>query len=302
MGDPRVSIVIPTYQHSDFILRTLSSVFEQSLGDYEIIVVNDGSKDDTSALLAPLVDAGRITYIEQENQGQSYARNAGLSRARGEYIAFLDDDDIWPPDKLASQVAFLDANPSAGMVGGTFRVIDENGAFGRAGPYYPTITFESLFAANPFHSPGQTLIRSSVLKEVGGLNSTILGGADDWDLWFRIAKQSTIVMRDEIALYYRLHAQNASKQTARLLRSCCETIELHLRSLDKHRRHALRRNSQRTIYNGLGSHLVSAARAEVRRGRLISAMRTLRGVSPLRRGILFDSHVRAAFLRDVVHG
>ena len=101
MGNPRVSIVIPTYQHCDFILRTLSSVFEQSLGDYEIIVVNDGSKDDTATVLAPLVDAGRITYIEQENRGQSHARNVGLSRARGEYIAFLDDDDIWPPEKLA---------------------------------------------------------------------------------------------------------------------------------------------------------------------------------------------------------
>jgi hypothetical protein len=187
------------------------------------------------------------------------------------------------------------------MVGGTFRTIDENGEFGRAGPFHPTITFETLFIANPFHSPGQTLIRATVLREVGGLNSRIWG-ADDWDLWFRIAKHSTIVMRDEIALYYRLHPQNASKQTARLLRACCETIELHLRALEKHRRNALRRHSQRTIYNGLGSHLVSAARDEVRRGRLIAAMRTLRGVSPLRRGILFDSRVRNAFLRDVVHG
>ena len=301
MGEPRVSVIIPTYQHRNYIRRTLSSVFEQSLGDYEIIVVNDGSTDDTASLLAPLVEARRITYLEQDNQGQSRARNAGLSRARGEYVAFLDDDDLWPPNKLASQVAFLDANPSVGMVGGTFRMIDENEVPGRAGLFYPEITFETLFTANPFHSPGQTLIRKTLLEEVGGLNATIWG-ADDWDLWFRIAKRSTIVMRDEIALYYRLHAHNASRQTARLLRACCDTIELHLRTFDKRTRNALRRDSHRNIYAGLGCHLVSAARDEVRRGRLISAMRTLRGVSPLGRGILFDHSVRRAFLRDVVHG
>ena len=301
MGDPRVSVIIPTYQHCGYILRTLSSVFEQSLGDYEIIVVNDGSTDDTAAIVGPLIEAGRIRYIEQENCGQSRARNAGLALARGEYIAFLDDDDLWPTNKLASQVAYLDSNPSVGMVGGTFRMIDENDVPGRAGPFYPSITFETLFTANPFHSPGQTLIRAGLLREIGGLNSTIWG-ADDWDLWFRIAKVSTIVMRDEIALYYRLHPHNASRQTARLLRACCETIELHLRSLDKRTRNALRRDSYRNIYNGLGCHLVSAARDEVRRGRLIAAMRTLRGVSPLRHGILFDHSVRRAFLRDVVHG
>jgi glycosyltransferase involved in cell wall biosynthesis len=301
MTGPRVSVIIPTYQHRDFILRTLSSVFEQTLTDYEIIVVNDGSMDDTAALLAPLIESGRITYIEQPNQGQSRARNTGLARARGEYIAFLDDDDIWPPNKLASQVAFLDSSASIGMVGGTFQAIDEHDAPRYAGPFHPSITFESLFTANPFHSPGQTLIRASLLRDVGGLNATIWG-ADDWDLWFRIAQRSAIVMRNEIALYYRLHAHNASKQTARLLRACCETIELHLSTVDKPSRNALRRNSQRTIYAGLGYHLVSAARSHVRHGRFITALKTLRGLSPLRRGIVADSRVRRAFLRDVVRG
>ena len=301
MSEPRVSVIIPTYQHRDFIGRALASVFEQSLADYEIIVVNDGSTDDTAAVLAPLIESHRITYIHQENCGQSRARNTGLALARGEYIAFLDDDDVWPANKLATQVAFLDANPSVGMVGGTFRMIDANDVPGRAGPFYPSITFEALFRANPFHSPGQTLIRTTLLKEIGGLNSTIWG-ADDWDLWFRIARRSTIVMHDETALYYRVHAHNASRQTARLLRACCDTIELHLRSLDKRARIPLRRDSQRNIYNGLGCHIVSAARDEVRRGRFLAALRTLRGVSPLRHGILFDRSVRRAFLRDVVYG
>jgi glycosyltransferase involved in cell wall biosynthesis len=301
MADPRVSVIIPTYQHREFVHRTLSSVFEQTLTDYEIVVVNDGSRDGTREALLPLVESGRINYIEQSNQGQSAARNAGLAAARGEYIAFLDDDDVWPPSKLASQVAFLDSQPGVGVVGGTFRTIDEHDMPGRAGPFYPSISFETLFSANPFHSPGQTLIRASILKEIGGLN-TAIWGADDWDLWFRIARRSTIVMHDEIALYYRLHDGNASKQTARLLRACCETIELHLRTIDGRARKALRRSSYRSIYAGLGCHIVSDARTAVRRGQFRTAVSTLRGVSPLRDMILFDSRVRRAFLRDVVNG
>lgn len=301
MKTPLVSVVIPTYKHRDFILGTLSSVLQQTFTDYEIIIVNDGSPDDTRAVIFPHIESGRVEYIEQSNQGQSRARNAGLARARGQYIAFLDDDDLWPADKLASQVAFLDRNPSVGMIGGRFQRIDASDARGTPGPFHPEITLESLFTANPFHSPGQTLIRADLLNDLGGMNAAIWG-ADDWDLWFRIAKRSTIVMKDEIALYYRLHANNASKQTARLLRACCDTIELHLRSMDGSVRTQLRRNSQRTIYNGLGSPLVSAARSEVRRGRFFTAMRTLGGVLPLRRGILFDSSVRRAFLRDVVYG
>jgi len=301
MACPRVSVIIPTYRHRDFIERTLASVFAQTLADYEVIVVNDGSPDDTRAVLAPYVEAERITYIEQANQGQSRARNAGLARAAGEYIAFLDDDDVWPSDKLASQVAFLDSQPAVGMVGGTFQRIDADDTRGTLGPFHESITFETLFTANPFHSPGQTLIRANLLKDIGGLNSSIWG-ADDWDLWFRIAKRAAIVMRNEVALYYRLHPGNASKQTARLLRACCETIELHLRTVDRSMRSALRRRSQRTIYAGLGCHLVSAARKEARRGRFVAAMSLLRGVLPLRRGILFDDYVRREFLRDVVYG
>ena len=301
MSGPRVSVIIPTYKHRDFIERTLASVFGQTFQDYEIIVINDGSPDDTRAVLSPYIDSGRITYIEQSNQGQSHARNVGLLRARGQFIAFLDDDDLWPPEKLSSQVAFLDGEPTVGMVGGRFQRIDDQDAPGKTGPFHPSITFETLFTENPFHSPGQTLIRAGLLRELGGLNSAIWG-ADDYDLWFRIAKRSTIVMRDEIALHYRLHSGNASKQMARLLHASCETIELHLRTMDKRVRKELRRNSHRTFYNGLGCYLVSAARSEARRGRFIAAANMLRGVLPLRSTILFDTTIRRAFLRDVVYG
>jgi glycosyltransferase involved in cell wall biosynthesis len=299
MSGPKVSIVIPTYCHRDLILRTLDSVFHQTMTDYEIIVVNDGSTDDTGAILAPLVDAKRIQYFEQSNQGQSRARNYGIERCRGEYVALLDDDDLWPEDKLQWQVNFLDANPDVGMVGGTLQAIDEHGAFRWKGTFFPAIDFKALFAENPFLSPGQTLIRSDLLRRVGGMNPTIWG-ADDWDLWFRIAKVSRIVMLDRLALYYRLHPGNASKQTARLLKASCETLETHLREMPPSDRRPLRFGCHRTLYAGFGSLLVQAAKAQLRRGDFGAAMNSITQLLPLWTGIVLDRRIRSSFLRDLV--
>jgi glycosyltransferase involved in cell wall biosynthesis len=269
--------------------------------DYEVIVVNDGSPDDTTVVLAPLVAANRIQYHEQLNAGQSLARNVGMDRARGEYIALLDDDDLWPPDKLDWQVRFLDDNPSVGMVAGTLQTIDEHGSPQWKGDFTPTVDFETLFAANPFLSPGQTLIRAPLLKQLGGMNPTIWG-ADDWDLWFRIVKVSRIVMLDRLALYYRLHPGNASKQSARMLRASCATLETHLRDVTSSTdRQRLRFSSHRTLYRGFGSPLVRGARGAVRTGDIRSAIQSIKGVSPLWRGIMFDRSIRRAFLRDVVN-
>jgi glycosyltransferase involved in cell wall biosynthesis len=112
---PLVSVVVPTYNARQLLLETLDSVFAQTLTDYEVIVVNDGSTDDTGDRLAPLVSAGKIRIINQANGGVGSARNRGLSEATGKYVAFLDHDDLWHPEKLERQVEFLESRP--GFVG-----------------------------------------------------------------------------------------------------------------------------------------------------------------------------------------
>ncbi len=296
---PRVTVVIPTYRHRDFILQTLDSVFAQTMRDFEVIVVNDGSPDDTAALLAPLVATSRVAYFEQPNQGQSRARNLGIQHARGQYIALLDDDDLWPRDKLEWQAQFLDDNPDVGMVAGTLRGIDESGALGGGGAFWPVITFESLFTQNPLLSPGQTLIRADLLKRLGGMNPTIWG-ADDWDLWFRIAKSARIVMQDRLALYYRLHAGNASKQTAKLLKASISTFRTHLADVPRERHHALQRGFERTMYRGFGTALVHDARHQLRIGRLRAAWSSVQALASLWRSVAFDSEVRSMFWRDLL--
>ncbi len=120
---PRVSVVIPTFNCERFIRRTVGSALRQTYRDFEIIVVDDGSTDGTQAVLAEYGEA--LHYIKQANQGASAARNAALSRATGEYIAYLDADDLWHPEKLAHQVEYLDAYPSCGFVHTEVAVIDE---------------------------------------------------------------------------------------------------------------------------------------------------------------------------------
>ncbi len=120
---PRVSIVIPTFNCAPFLGRAIDSVLAQTYGDYEVIVVDDGSTDETHGVVARF--ASKIRYLYQPNKGVSSARNLALSQASGELIAYLDADDMWYPHKLERQVAFLDTHRECGLIHSDFTVIDE---------------------------------------------------------------------------------------------------------------------------------------------------------------------------------
>ena len=257
---PKVSVIIPTYNHSHYILETLQSVFDQNFTDYEIIVVNDGSPDDAAQILAPLVAQGEIEYIEQPNAGQAAARNRGLARAQGEFIAFLDDDDLWPPDKLEWQTACLEAHSDVVFVSGTVQEIDDQGReWGR--PYGPmgTVSFESLFGGNPFISPGQILIRASAFQKTGGLNTT-LWGTDDFDLWFRLAQHGKIVTSPRLALFYRRHSGNASRNATKMFVNCLKTVKIHLEKVPRRKRAWFYRGIYRSLYLGMTRSVVQDLR------------------------------------------
>ena len=120
----KVSVIIPTYNRSKLVVETLRTVLDQTYRDKEVIIVDDGSTDDTESALSPYLD--RITYIRQENQGVNAARNTALEVAKGEYIALLDSDDLWMDFKLDLEVAVLDDNPDVGFVYGDFVVSRDN--------------------------------------------------------------------------------------------------------------------------------------------------------------------------------
>ena len=222
-----VTVAIPTYGHRAYVLETLESVFAQTLPDVEVIVVNDGSPDDTAAVLRPLIDAGRIRYVEQPNAGQAAARNRCVELARGEFLAFLDDDDVWPADHLEAHVAALRADPAVVVSYGyatLFGRPDDPG-FPRNGA--PTGDVRADFLRGCWMtSPGQAVMRTAAVRAVGGFDPS-LWGTDDWDFYIRLAGRGPFVYLPRRSLFYRSHADNASRDTWRMYVNCQRLLAKH---------------------------------------------------------------------------
>ena len=201
----KVSVIIPTYNRSQYVCEAIDSVLAQTYQDFEIIVVDDGSTDDTKEQLEAY--GARIRYIAQENAGPGVARNRGILEARGDYVAFLDSDDMWYPTKLEKQVAVLDNQPTVGFVycdctRGPKADICAKGHFSEVRPASGNI-FDQLIHANYVFTPG-VLVRRDVLARSGTFDPT-LQTAQDYDLWLRLAHCSTCVYLDERMFHVREH-------------------------------------------------------------------------------------------------
>ncbi|MCU0694119.1 MAG: glycosyltransferase [Polyangiaceae bacterium] len=188
---PTVSVVVPAYNAAWCVGKAIDSVLAQTYRDFEIIVVNDGSTDDTLAVLRGYGDAIRI--VDQRNGGMSNARNAGIRAARGQFLAFLDSDDWWLPNKLGLQVQLLRSRPDLGFCSCTARVEDMNG---RLLNLWQCPSWDGSFLAHLFGSgadvPGScsaVVARRALVTQVGAFDET-LRGAEDPDLWIRLAAVS----------------------------------------------------------------------------------------------------------------
>lgn len=287
---PTVTVIIPTYNHAEYVLDTLRSVFTQTYTDYEVIVVNDGSPDNTSEILMPLAAEGRIRYIEQTNQGQAAARNRGLREATGEFVAYLDDDDLWPAEKLLWQVENLRSDHRLVAVAGervTINVCGDQIAENRFAPGH--VSRIELYSGNPFASPGQVLIRRSALEAVGGFDTTIWG-SDDLDLWFRLEEVGDIVKVQRLALKYRMHESNASHMKERMLVNTKAVITKHLAKEPRSIRRECERAGTRFVYQYGAGRLIAQIRGDLRRLRLGKAFQ----------GFWVFRHLIGQMLRDPI--
>jgi glycosyltransferase involved in cell wall biosynthesis len=186
MNLPKISVIIPAYNRSKTILRAVQSVLAQTYRDFELIVVDDGSSDDTRQKLASISDA-RFRYIWQENQERSAARNNGVRASQGEYIAFLDSDDEYLPDKLEVQVQYLDQHPEIGMALSGWVNVDEEGGRQICTPWieYPgQIPPSAWLMRTPVHFCA-TLMRRTQFEAVGGFDLK-LAYPEDVDLLLRM--------------------------------------------------------------------------------------------------------------------
>jgi glycosyltransferase involved in cell wall biosynthesis len=181
---PLVSVIIPTYNRAAFILKALQSVREQTYKFLEIIVIDDGSTDKTREMLNDY--DGQLHYFFQENKGISGARNAGIRNAHGEYIAFLDSDDYWVPEKTEQQVALFEQNHEYGLVASRCASIRLNGSYReRNRPGKSGWILEDLFKAN-FIRTSAAMVRKQCFERIG-LFDEDLKECEEYDLWLRIA-------------------------------------------------------------------------------------------------------------------
>lgn len=187
---PRVSVVVPACNAERFIKSTLATALGQTLRDIEVIVIDDGSKDQSAAVVRGVIaQDSRVRLIEQENTGLAGARNRGIRESRGGLIAFLDHDDLWHPDKLALQVALLDSQPLAGLASCYSAVIDEeHKCLGwRFGGNANGIVYDEVLVWDMISGGSVALIRRAAF-DVVGLFDESLPMRSDWDMWIRIAR------------------------------------------------------------------------------------------------------------------
>lgn len=186
--NPKVSIIIPTYNGEKYIQRAIESVLAQSFSDWELIIINDGSKDNTAKIISDYSKNEKISYIYQENEGQASARNKGISIALGFYIAFLDDDDEWiDKDKLRKQVEFLDKNPEYVLVGTGGIIRFENGdkIMDYSIPSSDSSIRQNILLKNPFIQ-SSVVARKDILNKAGLFLLKDNINAEDYNLWLRV--------------------------------------------------------------------------------------------------------------------
>jgi glycosyltransferase involved in cell wall biosynthesis len=213
---PAVSVVIPAYNASATLAETLASLSAQTFDDFDAIVVDDGSSDDTGSVAAGTGDA-RIRVVSTPNGGVARARNHAISQARGAFVAFLDADDLWEPQKLEQQVAALGDDPEAGVcVTGAFRIDKRSQVFATMPlPRPDDICRTLLLNAMAVGYISSGLVRKSVLDTVGGFDPRFSYCAD-WDLWLRLSTATQFKIVEEPLTGYRTYAGSMSSD-ARLL-------------------------------------------------------------------------------------
>jgi glycosyltransferase involved in cell wall biosynthesis len=183
---PLVTVVIPVFNGAPFVGKAVESVRGQTMKDVEILVVDDGSTDGTQEVLADLQRTHDITWFQQDHGGPARSRNRGIESARGEFIALLDCDDVWLPNKLQVQLDVLHARPEVGLVHTDFDVVDEHGlVLDHVRARYSAEPLVQAFVGGHTALPSTLIVRQELLKKVGALNP-VLYGSEDADLTIRL--------------------------------------------------------------------------------------------------------------------
>lgn len=224
-----VSVVIPAYNHGTFIGATLASVVAQRYRPIEIVVVDDGSTDDTATRIAEF--QGHVTYHRQVNRGMAGARNQGIALAQGDLISFLDDDDLWEPDYLTTVVPLFAAQPDIAAVYTGFKSLDGTGRLlpqGGTRVVAPESLYDTLVDGGFFPACCLT-VRKEVLNAIGNLDESLRGN-DDWDLMLRLALHRRVVGVGAPLAIHREHSGGLSSNYEHMLEDNLRAVAKHFGS------------------------------------------------------------------------
>jgi len=229
---PRVTVIIPTYNRASLLPEAVDSVLAQTFADFELLVVDDGSTDDTRTVVQGHADP-RVRYIQRQRGGISATVNAGVREAAGELIARLDSDDVWLPEFLAVQTIALDRNPEAGFV--YAKGVAMNAAGGQANgeivgraPRFADDAFASLLTTDC--TCNITVVARRMALVEAGLFDESLRMHEDWDMWLRVARRRPMVFTNRVLARFRWHEGNITAPDGPVLE---ELAESRGRVLDK---------------------------------------------------------------------
>jgi len=237
----RVSVIIPTYNRAGYLGEAIQSVLDQTFSDFELLVVDDGSTDNTREVVASFKDV-RVRYIQQENRGVAAARNAGIKASDGEYIAFLDSDDIWLPENLEIKVKLLDSRPEVGLVCSDAYFFDNSSGATLCRLWHDPKSpawFDPVRAARqPLKElirkgclimPPASLVRSQVVTAVNYFDES-LPTSEDWDFIIRIVQRFQVEIIDMPLLKVRRHSTNLSENQEKMYRGAVAAINKAMHS------------------------------------------------------------------------
>lgn len=224
MESPLVSIIVPTFNRVDFIGEAIDSVFAQDYSNWELIIVDDGSTDDTKSQLSDYLKDPRVWYFYQENQGQSVARNKALEHANGELICFLDSDNRWLSHKLTSSIKVLEQNSDADILYADINSINEQGeVIEKSTMEHYSGRIAELLLKDNFVTMNTSMVKKHCFDEMGGFFKGRKAG-DDYELWLKLAVKYTFIYLPDVVADYRIMDDQISSDKTRRFKSNEETI------------------------------------------------------------------------------
>lgn len=221
---PTITVVIPVYNGAATIRATLESLLQQTFEDFEIVVIDDGSTDDTAYVVRQIEDS-RIRLIQYPNRGLAASRNRGIQQSQCDLISFIDADDLWTADKLAAQLAALQTASTAAVAYSWTDCIDQFDRFCRRGSHISAEgnVYDKLLMGNFLDSGSNALFRKSVFEAVGQFDES-LKAAEDWDMFLRVALEYTFVVVPKVQILYRLSPQSMSANLKRQERESSKVL------------------------------------------------------------------------------